>query len=184
MAFRSKKKSVLLFICALVFSAACFSQIRMDKIHLLNHKISMLVPTGFSQMSGDMLSLKWYNNPTKPSGVLAADNGKWDLEYRYTNTAIDDNGIPGFTDSLMEELKANKTTIDILDDGIILQDGKNIGYISSLSKEKSHKRFNYYFYISLDNRLLLFHFSCSSGDRHVWESKAIESASSIRITQD
>ena len=135
-------------------------------------------------MSGDMLALKWPDNPDKPSGVLAAENGKWTLEYRYSNTAIDDNGIPGFTDSLMAEVNADNATINILDDGILLQDGKNIGYISSLSKEKSHKRFNYYFYISLDNRLLLFHFSCSSGDRHVWESKASEMASSIRITQD
>ena len=103
------------------------------------------------------------------------------LAYNFTSSAIDDNGIPAFTDKMLAVLKTNRKDIEFIDDGILLQEGKNIGYIKFISQAKDQKVFNYMFYISMDNRLLLFTFNCISKLRKKWEAKADEMVASLRL---
>jgi len=178
------KKTLSVLMATLLLSFACFSQIVLENISVLDNKIALLAPKGFTQMTDEMVAVKYPNNANKPNWVLSDEDGKVNLAYSFTKTELDDNGIPGFTDELITGLKANRKDIRFIDDGILLQDGKNIGYIKFISQAKDQKVFNYFFYISVDNRLLLFNFNCINKWRDKWETKAEEIANSIRVKSE
>jgi hypothetical protein len=175
------KKIFPVFIATLLLSLPGFSQIALESISVLDNRVTLLAPKGFTQMTAEMLAVKYTNTANKPNWVLTDKDGKVNLAYSYLKTKVDDNGIPGFTDQIIAELKANRKDIKFIDDGILLQDGKNIGYIKFISQAKDQKVFNYFFYISHDNRLLLFNFNCINKWRKKWEAKADEIAKSIRV---
>ena len=175
------KKIFPVLIATLLINIAGFSQIVLENISLLDNKVTLLAPKGLTQMTEEMVAVKYPDHANKPNWVLTDEEGKVNLAYSYTKTEIDDNGIPGFTDELITQLKANRKDIKFIDDGILLQDGKNIGYIKFISQAKDQKIFNYFFYINLDNRLLLFNFNCINKWRKKWETSADEIANSIRV---
>lgn len=118
-----------------------------------------------------------------PSWAISYENEKVVLTSTHTVRPVDDNGIPAFTDQLIAMIKEKTTEAKIVDDGILLQDGKNIGYIKFYSKEKGQKKYNYLFYASAGNRLVLFSFSCPQKIRKSWESVAEKIAGSLRVIE-
>ena len=175
------KKLISFFIAFFIFCFAGYSQIILEKISLLDNKVTILAPKSFARMTEEMLAVKYPAGANKPQWVLTDEDGTVNLAYNYTNSAIDDNGIPAFTDQMLAVLKTNRKDIVFIDDGILLKEGKNIGYIKFISQAKDQKVFNYMFYISLDNRLLLFSFNCIEKLRKKWEVKADEMAASLRL---
>ena len=174
-------KRILLVICVWGFCMHGFSQIELLKISLLDNKVTILAPKGFTKMTEEMLALKYPVSANKPQWVLTDKDGAVNLAYHYTSTAMDDNGIPAFTDEMLALLKTNRKDIEFIDDGILLEDGKNIGYIKFTSQAEDQKNFNFLFYISIDNRLLLFTFNCISKLRKKWEASADKMAGSLRL---
>ena len=175
------KKLISLFIAFFILCFDGYSQIILEKISLLDNKVTILAPKSFTKMTEEMLAIKYPAGANKPQWVLTDEDGTVNLAYNYTNSAIDDNGIPAFTDQMLAVLKTNREDIKFIDDGILLKEGKNIGYIKFISQAKDQKVFNYMFYISLDNRLLLFSFNCIEKLRKKWEVKADEMAASLRL---
>ncbi len=174
-------KRILLVICVLCVGLAGFSQTELEKISLLDNKVTIFAPKGFTKMTEEMLAIKYPAGANKPQWVLSDEDATVNLAYNYTTYKIDDNGIPGFTDEMLTVLKTNRKDIEFIDDGILLQDGKNIGYIKFISEAKDQKVFNFLFYISVDNRLLLFTFNCINRLRKKWEASADEMAASLRL---
>jgi hypothetical protein len=174
-------KKISICITGLLGSMMALCQQLPEKILLLDDKITVQVPKEFSPLSGEVLATTYPDNTNKPDGVLTGAAGKVNLTYYFTKTAIDDNGIPGYTDEIISGLKAGNKKITLIDDGILLQDGKNIGYIKFFSKINNKETFNYYFYLSLENRLLLFRFQSPKKGRKQWEKKADEIANSLRV---
>ncbi len=174
-------KRIILICCVLGFGLPVFSQIQLEKISLLDNKVTILAPKGFTKMTEEMLAVKYPAGANKPQWVLTDKDATVNLTYNYTSSKIDDNDIPGFTDEMLTVLKTNRKDIEFIDDGILLQDGKNIGYIKFISQAKDQKVFNFLFYISVDNRLLLFTFNCISKLRKKWEVSADEMAASLRL---
>ncbi len=117
-----------------------------------------------------------------PVWAITYENDKVVLTATSTTRAVDDNGIPGFTDQLISIVKEQKKEVKMLDDGILLQDGKNIGYIKFYSKDTDQKKYNYLFYISAGDQLVLFSFSCPKKLRKSWETVAEEIAASLRVS--
>lgn len=174
------QKTISLFIALLFLNIVGFSQVLLEKTSLLEKQIEMLIPTGFSQLSKEMIANKYPTATDKPNWAIADKDAKVNLAYTYTQLFMDDNSIPGYSDELLTKIRTNLKNIEYIDDGILLQDGKNIGYIKFISQAKNEKIFNYFFYISLNNRLLLFNFTCTNKWRDKWEVKAEEIANSIR----
>ena len=175
------KKLISLFIGFFILCFVGHSQIILEKISLLDNKVTILAPKIFTIMTEEMLAIKYPAGANKPQWVLTDEDATVNLAYNYSISEIDDNGIPAFTDQMLEVLKTNRKDIEFIDDGILLKEGKNIGYIKFISQAKDQKVFNYMFYISLDNRLLLFSFNCIEKLRKKWEVKADEMAASLRL---
>jgi hypothetical protein len=175
------KKMIATFFTAYLLSLPAFAQPGLEKITLPDNKLEMLVPKGFSRVTDALLSVEYPEAGYKPSWAIAGEESNVSLAYSNTNESVDDNAIPGFTDKLIKEQKVNRKDFKLVDDGILLVDGKNIGYIKFMSRVKDEKIFHFMFYISVAERLVLFSFDCPKRLRKKWESKAEEMAGSLRL---
>jgi hypothetical protein len=174
------KKIIALSILAISFCLQCFAQNEVEKINL-DDKLEIFVPKGFTAFRMDKLHSRYPGVLRSPIFMISYDDGKVLASGTHTEQKVDDNGIPAFTDKLIAELKTSVKDFKLLDDGIILKDGKNIGYIKFISQVKDQKTFNYMFYISLEERLVLFSFDCPKKLRKKWEAKAEEMAASLHL---
>lgn len=145
---------------------------------ILGNKAELLVPAGFS--TSDAI-----NTTTFDKDYSFYDHtGTIKLVFAYSSDgSITDNDIPEYTNVLIKEMKAAVPSFKLLDDGIHLQDGKNIGYIRYTVRDAGVTMFRYQFYISLDDKLLSFIFSCPKKMRRQWEADVDIIANSIRVKQ-
>ena len=103
------------------------------------------------------------------------------LSFSMGDENITDNEIPAFTDDRLNLAKVQDESFKYIDDGIPLQDGKNIGYLKFSTKEGKIKFFHYTFFISVDAKPLVFSFRCDSKQRKRWEAEIDNIANSLRI---
>ena len=135
------KKIIALCTLAITLCLQGFAQNGLEKI-ILDSKLHILVPTGFTRMERKMFTTYSSVDKRKPWWAITYDNGKVVLSCTSTEKKVDDNSIPAFTDQLIAELKASMDDFKLADDGILLQDGKNIGYIKFISQMKDQKTFS------------------------------------------
>ena len=172
------KKNISLWTLGIILCLQGFAQV--EKI-IVDSKLETSVPKGFTPFSMDKRKSRHPGVLPNPLWLISYENGKVFASCTYTNKKVDDNGIPAFTDELIGELKASTKDFKLIDDGILLQEGKNIGYIKFRSQVEDQKIFNYMFYISLEERLVLFSFDCPKKLRKKWESKARDVAASLKL---
>ena len=150
-----------------------------QQLPLVNGKVSIILPPGFITKVDSSLP----NNPAKnyPAQWCMISNAKASLAYHFSEQMVDDNGIPGFTDQLIKEVSAAGPGLKMIDDGILLKDGKNIGYIKFIAASNGKNFYYFMFYLSLDDRLLLFTFSTSKKLMKKWNEPADNIAASIKL---
>lgn len=168
-----------ILICGLLLIAlSAFSQTEKVKKTILGNKVELLVPAGFS--ASNAINATAFNEEHS----FSDHTGKIRLVFTYSNDGtVTDNDIPEYTNVLINEMKGNVPSFKLLDDGIHLQDGKNIGYIKYMVKDAGVTMFRYQFYISVEDKLLAFIFSCPKKMRPNWEADVDIIANSIRIIQ-
>ena len=174
------KKIIALCLLATSVCLPGFAQNKVEKI-ILDDKLEIFLPQGFTAFSMNKIESRHPAVSLKPIMMVSYDNGKVFASCTHTDQKVDDNGIPAFTDKLIADLKPSVKDFKLIDDGILLKDGKNIGYIKFMSQVKDQKIFNYMFYISLEERLVLFSFDCPKKLRKKWEARAEEMAASLHL---
>jgi hypothetical protein len=170
----------IIALCTLFVILGFPGSAQVEKI-ILDYKLEILVPNGFTPFSMDMLESRYPGILRRPIWIISYENKKVFASCTHTEKKVDDNGIPAFTDELITNLKAGMKDFKLVDDGILLKDGKNIGYIKFISQEKGQKTFGYMFYISLEEKLVLFSFDCPKKLRKKWETKSEEMATSLHL---
>ncbi len=170
-------------ICSLIFCSQfhlmVLAQPSLEKKHLFGNRVEILVPLNLKD-SVDPNLIALY--PQIAASYNFSDASKMIyLMSAVKDIAIDDNGIPAHTNMLLSQLRRQKN-IKILEDGIFLQDGKNIGFVK-FGTSRAKLGFHYLFYTSFKNKLLLFQFSCPQKYRATWEPTINEIANSLRIKE-
>lgn len=174
-----RKFSMFTFLIAIC--SVCFAQTNMHPVSILNGKVMFQLSETLPAFQKDALRLLWKTQ--YPITEISLNNsGETFLEYAYTDKSIDDNNISAFTDEILTTFSEKKKYTKIDDDGIYLEDGKNIGYLKVISKEKGDHTFHYFFYLSVNDRLLLFHFATPARQQKAWETSMEATARSIKIT--
>jgi hypothetical protein len=179
------KKNIFLLSATFVFSLTASTQPVTEKIIIESDhghdRIEVHVPKNYIiKKAGNYATLLGDHSPL---WAISYELDRVVLNSTHTTLPVDDNGIPAFTDQLISLVKEKNREAKILDDGILLEDGKNIGYIKFYSKEKEQKKYNYLFYISAGEKLVLFTFSCPKKLRKGWETMAEQVATSLRISK-
>ena len=165
-------KKILNTLLIIFFASSAFAQKQLVKISLPEYKIEMSVPQELNRKSVQD-NLK----------IISNDAGNVKIMYDQEPETVTDNDIPAYTDSTLKTLKAVNKSFKYIDDGIHLQDGKNIGYIKYSYKENGKKYFEYLFYISVDDKPVGFAFSCPLKEKKQWDETIDMVANSIRVTR-
>jgi hypothetical protein len=123
--------------------------------NLFGDKVTVIIPAMFN--SDSSVNTTTYSLvPEKPSYVFKSSSEKARCLIYYSADSLSDNDVPAFTDLLISKIKGLYASVKIQDDGISLNDGKNIGYIKCTTGKRRHKKSLQCFYGSFNGRLLLF----------------------------
>jgi len=164
--------SLIVFIYSL--ANIVFAQTDLKKWVIASGKVEIMVPENCT-INSDEKTVAFSQDAIKSPGSI--------LSFSMGDENISDNEIPAFTDDRLKLAQLHDESFKYIDDGIHLQDGKNIGYIKFSTKEGKTKYFHYTFFISVDAKPLLFKFSCPFKQRKRWEAAVDNVANSLRIIQ-
>lgn len=166
-------KILILLLAIGIIPVATKAQTVMKGHTIFNGRVYIELPDDFKQNAAEQ------NNAAE----WTDKNDSTILIYRLSADSITDNDIPAFIDDQIKLAKQDDKTLRFLDDGIFLQDGKNIGYLKYSAEETGTKFFVYLMFISVDNRLMTVSFMYEFEHRKRWEPIGDIIANSIRLKE-
>lgn len=170
---------IILFIAFFFLPVLLFSQVKLERISLLNNKATILAPKELSKMTNEMWTLK-YQKRVRPILVLTDANGEVNLIADITQQSVTEDQLGSFKDFQLAQLKKGKSDLKILQDGVRTINGKKVGYYKFLSKAIDQKVFNYYFFTIVDGKILFFTFNCIEKLQTTWEKTADQIVASLK----
>ena len=157
-----------------------FSQGKLKSISLFEGKVELMVPKKMAEMSDEMWALK-YRSRERPAMVLTDDDGEVNLLASQTQQPAREDQMTAFLDFQMDQLKKQRSDLAMLDHGVKSVNGKNVGFFKFLSTAVDQKVFNYYFFIIVDGKVVLFTFNCIDKLRNDWEDTADQIVASLKV---
>lgn len=155
----------------LFFPVFCFGQPTLDTVSLLNGKVKILCPKELTSMSDEMWAIK-YQKRARPTVALTDKDGEVNLIANTTEFDADDSALAEFVDFQVGQLKSKRSDFNLLSKGVKNANGRTVGYFKFLSQAIDQKVFNYYFFIVVDGKILLFTFNCIQKLQSKWEQTA------------
>lgn len=176
------KKRILQFSAALALLLPLFgfTQTGVEKVSILDGKVEFFVPSELSSMRDEMWTLKYPNMP-RPILALTDDNGEINLIGDLTAQSATEAQLDAFSNFQIDHFKKSRSDLKMLDNGSKIINGRKVGFFKFLSRAGGQKVFNYYFFIIVDGKILLFTFNCIKELRRVWEKTAEGIVLSIRV---
>jgi hypothetical protein len=164
----------------LLFPIVGYSQITLEKISILNDKVEIMAPKELTEMSGEMWSLKYRNKP-RPSLVLSDSTGEINLIADMTDQPATESQMTAFKDFQLKQIINKRSDAVILSNGVKVINGKKVGYFKFISQAVDQKIFNYYFFVIVSGKILLFSFNCIQQLQEQWEKSADEMVTSVKV---
>jgi len=160
-----------------------FAQISTVKTVVAEGQVSLQVPTVFQQIANPENNQFLNSSTYIPNWGIINETEQQQLLYSFTQYATNDNDIPLAFDELNKQLKSSYKRLKIIDDGIHLTDGRNIGYIVFSGNRNRNKKTGYLFYLSVKNRLLVFAFISNKKLDNEWKNTLDDMAKSITVAK-
>jgi hypothetical protein len=171
---------IAFLILVFISGSQLFAQADKTKKLLIGDKVEMSVPVSFNQPVRVVMN-------DSSSKILVNQDQRVMIIYLLATSNmpnavnVSDNDIPQWTDKQLSAHKIDRR-FEYIDDGIFLQDGKNIGYIKyKTDEEDSLDTYTLLFFMSVDGKLFQAQFNCPYKTRKRWEPIADEIANSLRI---
>ena len=177
---RMIKQNTMRLLVLLLLPILGFSQGKLKNISLFEGKVELMVPKRMSEMSDEMWALK-YRSRERPAMVLTDDDGEVNLLASETSQSATESQMTDFVDFQIDQLTKQRPDLFILDRGVRTVNGKNVGFFKFLSTAVDQKVFNYYFFIILDGKVVLFTFNCIDKLRNDWEYTADQIVASLKV---
>jgi hypothetical protein len=174
------KEITMKFLIILLLPIFSFGQSKFDTVSLLNDKVKILTPKELSTMSDEMWTVK-YQKRTRPILVLSDEAGEVNLIADMTQQPATENQIASFKDYQIQQLRAKRPDLNLLNDGVKTIYGKKLGYFKFVTQAFDQKVFNYYFFTIVEGKILLFTFNCIEKLQKKWESTADRIVESLQI---
>lgn len=177
---RMTKQKIIRLLVLLLLPVLGLSQGKLKSITLFDGRIELLVPKRMSEMSDEMWALK-YRSRERPPMVLTDDDGEVNLLASGTAQQAGEDQMAAFVDFQMDQLKKQRSDLFILDHGVKIVNGKNVGFFKFHSTAADQKVFNYYFFIIVEGKVVLFTFNCIDRLRDDWEDTADQIVASLKV---
>jgi hypothetical protein len=164
----------------LLLPALGFSQGKLTTISLFDGKVELMVPKKLSEMSDEMWALK-YRSRERPPMVLTDADGEVNIIASETQQPANDSQMSAFVDFQLGQLRKQRPDLAILDHGVKTVNNRKVGYFKFLSQAEDQKVFNYYFFIIVDGKVVMFTFNCIEKLQNDWEPTADEIVASLKV---
>lgn len=176
------KKIIISSVFVLLF-LPCFSQaqIKLVRRSLLNGKVEISVPANFKQMPTETIAAKYAHQGQHPDAVFNDAKAEVNLVVSQTGQPVTAGQIGQYKDFMISTLKHARPDAVWLDNGIKTINGKQVGYFKMMTAAADQKVFAYYFFTSLDGKVLLLTFNCTQKLLPKWKTTADAMVASLKV---
>ena len=159
-----------------------FSQIKLEKLVLLDDKVELLVPSQLHERTYDPWKTKYPDHKKLTMSLIDSVNDV-QLVGNITYHPMPESQLAMYKDFDMGQQKKYLKDVQILEEGTRVINGKRIPYIKFIFQAPGKKVFRYHFFAAVDGELMCFIFSCPEKQKEVWEKTADEIVRSVKIKE-
>ncbi|WP_126971927.1 hypothetical protein [Gynurincola endophyticus] len=172
------KKIASFLLILLSLSNITFGQNTKSTRVFLNDKVEITLEDSYKEESQEKI-IKEYPDPTmRPSVILVNKENKTSIKFIKMPQRVSNRQVKEFKEFHMSHMKKERG-IEWIEDGVIEQFEKNIGFIKVIYTEK--ESFTYFLFTSLDGQLLLINFTSPASAWPDIKTYAEEIMSSLKV---
>ncbi|MEO5984205.1 MAG: hypothetical protein ABIP80_01800 [Ferruginibacter sp.] len=146
---------------------------------ILSQKGEVMLPSDFKQMDINTIILKYPNEGGRPNEVYTNTNSSVNIAFTHSIKKATASDIKKHADELIKILKQRGLTIISQSQEKIK--GKDFLMVEFNSKALNGTLYNKMFFTTLEGRLLIGSFNCTSAMEGQWKKKGYEIIQSIKL---
>ncbi|MFG0214774.1 hypothetical protein ACFU8X_16845 [Brevibacillus porteri] len=153
---------------------------KLEAKKVLNDKVEILIPKGFTVMSDEMAKEK-YPMENRPSLIYTDEKGTINIAFSHTETPIQDSLLKDMKDPMKQAFSNMYQDATWYRDEVIQINGKNVGVFELLTPAADTKIYNLIFFTELDGKMLMTTFNCTEAQMEEWKPLAQEILMSYKV---
>ncbi len=157
-------------------------KVELEKKRILNNRVEILLPRGFSIMSEEKAKMK-YPSERRPTLIYTNQDDTVNVVFDHTSTKISVGQLYEYKKNLRKTLESIYPSADWFDDKVIKIGGRDVGTLQLLTPAIDIKIYNSMFFTELDGKLLLASVNCTEEKMKDWKSAAREIMNSLRVVR-
>ncbi|MHA7846756.1 hypothetical protein [Serratia sp. D1N4] len=171
-------KSIILSVFVLIFTASAMAEaVKVERIDVLEKRVSLNMPTTFSEMSKDVMKVKYPAN-NRPTQVYTNPETTVNFAFNYTVNKIADNQLDAFSQqmkSMLANFSPKISKVDVNGQKAVLFD-----FVTPAADTEIH---NLMLAMSVNGRLLLTTFNTTKEQAPQWLEVGRESLLSVKVNK-
>lgn len=157
-------------------------KINLQEISVLSDKVEILIPKGFSIMSGEMAKIK-YPSERRPTLIYTNESATINIAFNHTESKASNGEIQSYKDSLEKTFKNLNPSAKWYSSDVLKINSRNVGCLEFLTPALDTRIYNLIFFTELDGRLLLISFNCTEAQMNDWKPIAINIMNSLNVKE-
>ncbi|MGK5510271.1 hypothetical protein [Brevibacillus formosus] len=153
---------------------------KLEAKKVLNDKVEILIPKGFTVMSEEMAKVK-YPTQNRPSLIYTDEKGSINIAFSHTETPVQDSLLKDLKDPMKQAFTNLYKDATWYRDEVIQINGKNVGVFELLTPAADTKIYNLIFFTELDGKVLMTTFNCTEAQMEEWKPIAQEILMSYKV---
>ncbi|MBH0328471.1 hypothetical protein ABH14_01420 [Brevibacillus brevis] len=153
---------------------------KLEAKKVLNDKVEILIPKGFTVMSEEMAKVK-YPTENRPSLIYTDEKGSINIAFSHTETPVQDSLLKDLKDPMKQAFTNAYKDATWYRDEVIQINGKNVGVFEMLTPGADTKIYNLIFFTELDGKVLMTTFNCTEAQMEEWKPLAQEILMSYKV---
>lgn len=153
---------------------------KLEAKKVLNDKVEILIPKGFTIMTEEMAKVK-YPMENRPSLIYTDEKGSINIAFNHTETPVQDSLIKDMKDPMKQAFSGMYPDATWYRDEVIQINGKNVGVFELLTPGVDTKIYNLIFFTELDGKMLMTTFNCTEQQMAEWKPLAQEILQSYKV---
>lgn len=171
-------KSIIISVFVLIFTASAMAEaVKVERIDVLEKRVSLNMPTTFSEMSKDVMKVKYPAN-NRPTQVYTNPETTVNFAFNYTVNKIADNQLDAFSQqmkSMLANFSPKISKVDVNGQKAVLFD-----FVTPAADTEIH---NLMLAMSVNGRLMLTTFNTTKEQAPQWLEVGRESLLSVKVNK-
>ena len=155
---------------------------KVEKRRLLDGRIELLMPVGFTEMTPESLKSK-YPSSKPPQLVITDERGATNVALTWSQSSASQAELSSYKVYLQAALEKAQPKAKWYNQGIQDIDGRQVGYLELLTPVPDGVIYNLIFFTDMEERLLMVSFNCLEEEIAIWKPTAQQIMKSLRVVK-